>query len=204
MKNLATVLAFGCLAALGLVGCGGETANKATNAGKVTANAAEKVMNTAANAANTVSNAVTKATMTSPEDFIKNAYQAGSGEVELGKLAQKKSQNTEVKKFAQMMVTDHGSAAKDLEALAAKKNLTLPKDIGSMRSTVDSLSKSSGTDFDKEYVNAMVDDHETDLKEFQSQAQNSADPDVKAFAAKLVPVIQKHLDAIKAIRDKMK
>ena len=50
----------------------------------------------------------------------------------------------------------------------------------------------------------MVSDHETDVKEFQEQADKSTDPDVKAFAAKTLPVLKKHLEAIKAIQDKMK
>jgi len=124
-------------------------------------------------------------------------------EVELGKLAAQKAKDPEVKKFGQMMVTDHGAAGKELEALAKKKNVTLPTDLGSHKSTYDSLSKETDG-FDKAYVNDMVSDHEKDLKEFQSQAQNSSDPDVKAFAAKTAPIIQKHLDAIRAIEGKMK
>ena len=50
----------------------------------------------------------------------------------------------------------------------------------------------------------MVDDHENDVAAFKKQAENSSDPDVKAFAAKTLPVLQKHLDAIKAIQAKMK
>ena len=50
----------------------------------------------------------------------------------------------------------------------------------------------------------MVDDHESDVSAFQKQADNGTDPDVKAFAAKTLPVLKKHLDAIKAIQAKMK
>jgi len=134
---------------------------------------------------------------------MKDACQGGMAEVEMGKLAQQKAKNPEIKKFGQMMVTDHGAAGKELEALAKKKNVTLPTDLGSHKSTLDSLSKETDG-FDKAYVNEMVNDHENDLKEFQKQAQSSSDPEVKAFAAKTATVIQKHLDAIKAIEAKMK
>jgi Predicted outer membrane protein len=124
-------------------------------------------------------------------------------EVKMGQLAAKNAKDPEVKKFGQMMVSDHGKAGDELKALAAKKNYQLPTDIGSHQSTYDKLSKLTGADFDKEYVDEMVSDHESDLKDFQRQADNGSDPDVKAFAAKVVPVIQKHLDAIKAIQAKM-
>jgi putative membrane protein len=68
---------------------------------------------------------------------------------------------------------------------------------------MDKLQPLKGPDFDKAYVDAMISDHESDLKAFQKQAENSSDPELKAFAAKVVPVVQKHLDAIKAIQAKM-
>jgi len=160
--------------------------------------------NSAANVANSVANAVSGATTSSPESFMKDAAQGGQAEVKMGDLAAKNAKNPDLKKFAQMMVTDHGAAGKDLEELAKKKNFTLPTDIGSHQATYDKLSKMTGDDFDRYYVEQMVQDHEADVKEFQKQAANSSDPDVKAFAAKVAPVVQKHLDAIKAIQAKMK
>ena len=103
-----------------------------------------------------------------------------------------------------MMVDDHSKANDELKALAAKKNVTLPANIGSHKSTLDELTGLSGAEFDKEYVEEMVDDHETDVAAFQRQADNGTDPEVKAFAAKTLPVLKKHLDAIKAIQAKMK
>jgi len=69
---------------------------------------------------------------------------------------------------------------------------------------MDELRAKTGADFDREYVEEMVDDHEEDVAAFEKQAQSATDPDVKAFAAKTLPVLKKHLDAIKAIQAKMK
>jgi len=135
---------------------------------------------------------------------MKEAAEGGMAEVEMGKLASQKAQNPDVKKFGQMMVTDHTAANTELKALAAKKNIALPADAGSHKSNMDALAKESGAGFDKAYVNDMVSDHEKDVSDFQKQADSSSDPDVKAFAAKTLPVLRKHLDAIKAIEAKMK
>jgi putative membrane protein len=185
--------------------CGGDTANSNANSNRSLVNTA---LNTAGNAVNTVANAVSNVTNTNTAskepDFMKEAAQGGMAEVELGKLAVSKAQNPEVKKYGQMMVTDHTKANDELKALAAKKNYTLPSDIGSNKSTVEKLSSLSGADFDKAYVKDMVEDHETDVAAFQKQADSATDPDIKAFAAKTLPVLKKHLDAIKAIQAKMK
>jgi putative membrane protein len=140
----------------------------------------------------------------SPSDFMEDAAQGGMAEVELGKLASQKGADAEVKKFGQMMVTDHTKANNELKTLAASKKMELPKDMGSHKSEHDKLNGLSGADFDKEYVDGMVSDHETDVAMFEKQANNGTDPEVKAFAAKTLPTLKKHLEAIKAIQAKMK
>jgi putative membrane protein len=137
-------------------------------------------------------------------DFMTEAAQGGMAEVELGKLAASKATNAEVKKFGQLMVSDHSKANGELKALAAKKGVTLPTDTDSeAKATIDDLKGRSGADFDKEYVENMYEDHKHDVAAFEDEAQNASDPDVRAFASKTLPTLKKHLDMITAIRDKM-
>jgi len=138
------------------------------------------------------------------DNFWTKAAQGGMAEVELANLAVQKAQNADVKKFAQQMITDHTKANAELKSLAAKKNITLPTDIGSShKSAMDDLSRLSGADFDKKYVEMMVDDHEEDVDLFEDNTDNS-DADIKAFAAKTLPTLKAHLESIKAIQSKMK
>jgi putative membrane protein len=154
--------------------------------------------------ANPPANPGSGATTDSPESFLKNAAQGGMAEVEMGKLATAQAKDPEIKKFAQMMVTEHSTTNADLEKVAASKKIDIPKDMGSHQPGMDKLKKLSGSDFDKYYAEQMFFGHEAKLKAFQKQAESGSDPEVKAFAAKGVPLIQKHLDAIKAIREKVK
>jgi len=141
----------------------------------------------------------------SGDSFVTEAASGGMAEVELGKLASTKSQNADVKKFAEMMVTDHSKANDELKSLASKKNITLPTaPIAKHQSVIQKLQGMSGADFDKAYVNDMLEDHEKDVAEFEKQSQSNPDADVKAFAAKTLPTLKKHLDAIKALSAKMK
>lgn len=149
------------------------------------------------------SNAISSNTAVVQDNFWTNAARGGLAEVEMAKLALQKSQNADVKNFAQMMVTDHTKANSELKTLAAKKNVTLPTDLGSHQSTLDDLTKLSGAEFDKEYVSAMVDDHETDVDLFEDNTDNS-DADIKAFTTKTLPTLKKHLEMIKGIQSKMK
>ena len=91
------------------------------------------------------------------------------------------------------------------EIHCCQKNVTLPAELDSShKSTLENLRTKVGPDFDKAYVDDMVSDHEKAVSEFQSRAKNASDPDVKVFAEKTLPTLQKHLDAIKAIQAKMK
>jgi putative membrane protein len=57
----------------------------------------------------------------------------------------------------------------------------------------DDLSKLRGSAFDRAYAQAMVQDHQEDLRIYQEEAANGTDPDVTAFAARHVPLLQEHL-----------
>ena len=138
-------------------------------------------------------------------DFLTEAASGGLAEVELGTMASTKAQNAEVKKFAQMMVTDHSKANDELKSLASKKNITLPTSpTGEHQSVIQELQGKSGAEFDKAYIDNMLEDHEKDVAEFEKQSQNNPDADVKAFAAKTLPTLKKHLETVRAIHGKMK
>lgn len=141
------------------------------------------------------------------EDDSEFAVKAASGgllEVTLGKLAQQKAQNPQVKEFGAQMVKDHEKANAELKALAASKNITLPTSPGEDHlKHIEDISKLSGAEFDKKYISFMKEDHEEDVKEFKEAAQDAKDPDVKAFAAKTLPTLQMHLDMVTALDKKM-
>ena len=138
------------------------------------------------------------------EDFTKEAAQGGMAEVQLGKLAAERAGSAAVKLFGQRMVEDHTKANLELNQLAARKNIALPQALSSKhQATLDKLSKLAGADFDKAYVEAMVEDHEEDVEAFQAQSEKGADPEVRAFAAKTLPTLRDHLSMIKDIQSKL-
>jgi putative membrane protein len=137
--------------------------------------------------------------------FAAKAAVGGMAEVALGKMAEAKGTDGQVKDFGKMMVTDHGKANAELMSIAKAKNLSLPSGLDAEhQAKSDSLSKLSGKDFDEAYVNAMVEGHQKTLALMQSEASNGKDADLKAFAAKTAPVVQMHLTAINKIKGSLK
>lgn len=137
--------------------------------------------------------------------FWMEAAQGGMTEVELGNLALQKSQNEEVKRYAQMMVDDHTKANDELKTLAQSKNVVLPTAINSKQMAMkDKLNGLSGDAFDKEYMKTMVKDHDKTVKLFQKQADKGSDADAKAFAAGKLPILKSHQTMARTMNDSMK
>jgi len=127
--------------------------------------------------------------------FIKDAAGGGLFEVEMGKLAQEKAASQQVKDFAKKMDQDHSKANSELKQLASTKNVQIADKLeGKHKSTYDRLAKLSGERFDREYMKTMIDDHKTDVDHFKKEADSAKDPDVKQFASKTLPTLEKHLE----------
>jgi|SRR4051794_15807796 len=130
--------------------------------------------------------------------FVKDAALGGMTEVELGKLAAQKATRDDVKQFGQKMVDDHTKANDQLKEVATKQNIPIPDSLDSKhQGRINKLSKLSGPDFDKAYVKDQLKDHETDVRAFSAEAQNGNNPEIKAFAATTLPILQEHLSMVK-------
>ena len=132
----------------------------------------------------------------SPTDktFVTKAAQGGQAEVELGQLAVDKSQNEQVKEFGQRMVNDHSKANDQLKEIASQQGITLPTGLDAKDQALkDRLSKLSGAQFDRVYMQNMVQDHKADIAEFQKEAKSGKDQAVKQFAQQTLPTLQSHL-----------
>ncbi len=135
--------------------------------------------------------------------FLKEVAQGGMTEVKLGKLASEKASSADVKQFAQKMVDDHTKANDQLKEVASKENVVIPDSLDAKhQSRIDKLSKLSGPAFDKAYVKDQLKDHQSDVKDFSAEAQNGADPNVRAFASSTLPTLQQHLELVKNLNKK--
>ena len=120
-------------------------------------------------------------------------------EVAAGKMALAKSQNPQVKTYAQKMIDDHTAAQGDVTTLAQAKGVTLPTDLDAPHKAMAArLDNMSGGAFDKAYMKgAGVSDHTKMHNKLVKAASNAKDPDVKAAAAKMRPVVEQHLQMAK-------
>lgn len=137
-------------------------------------------------------------------NFLVNVSIGNIQEVNLGKLAAQKAADPRIRAFGNRMVTDHGKAETQLIALAKKKGYSLPANATSAVVEDPMLMKATPAKFDKLYVHMMVPGHRSTVGLFQHYAIAGKDPDIKAFAQQMLPVIKSHLTEIKAIDEQIK
>lgn len=95
------------------------------------------------------------------QGFINDMTIAGMTEVQLGKMATERAASADVKAFGQMMVKDHSQAGEELKKVAAQLKIQQPTQLDQKhKDLVDKLSKLQGAEFDREYMNAMVQGHQ--------------------------------------------
>jgi putative membrane protein len=193
MKKLSLV-AMIAIAALSFQAC-----NNAAKDSKETADSVNAVKDTTTNGATGI------AVDANDSKFATDAANAGLAEVAMGKLASEKATNPQVKEFGNMMVMDHTKANEELMAIAKTKNITLPvaPDEEHQKKAAD-IGAKTGKDFDKAYVDAMVDGHKKVASMLEDASKNCKDADLMAFATKTLPTVKAHLAKIEAIQSSMK
>jgi len=166
----------------------------------------------------------------SDKNFVNDILSDGMAEVETAKLAKDHAANPNVKQFAQMMIDDHTQAGDQLKQIV--NTYAIPQDVKideKHQKLIDKLSTMNGSEFDKEYMSAMVDDHGDAVRDLRSRVDENrsvtdrltgknpenpaavkpepADDHVKAsineWAANTLPTIERHLDRAKQIKDNL-
>jgi putative membrane protein len=131
---------------------------------------------------------------------------ANQVDVDAGKLAASTSTNPEVKKFAQLMVTDHTGVNKQAVDLVTRLKVT-PQDNETSKSlkeggekNIATLKGLKGAAFDKAYVDHEVAYHQAVLDAVdKTLIPNAQNADLKALLVKVRPAFVAHLEHAKHV-----
>jgi putative membrane protein len=126
--------------------------------------------------------------------FIATAQDDNLAKATLGALAEQRGGTVAVREFGRWMATDHNYANKWLQSLAARVNEHRQPMLTEKDKALEmQLQPLNGTEFDRQYLSAMVRDHEQTIKLFETEAQSGENKHIKGYAQSLLPVIQQHL-----------
>ncbi len=139
-------------------------------------------------------------------EYLIAAAEKDLAEIETGKLAVSKGTDADVKKLGQMMIDEHTKASAMTKSLAAKKNVSLPTSITDKGKEhfEDLNDEKTGNDFDKKYADMMVDGHEDTISKLKDASEKANDPEIRAWAAGMIPTLETHLTHAKTVQEKLK
>ncbi|MGO4685567.1 DUF4142 domain-containing protein [Hyphomicrobium sp. 2TAF46] len=140
------------------------------------------------------------------KDFVNNASVGNKFEIDTSELALKYAKSPEVKNFAQQMITDHTKAGDELKAALIEAKIepssdTLDVTHAAKYAKLRLFTTENG--FDSAYADEQLKAHEDAVAKFQDFASTGPTPEVKAFAAKLLPTLQHHLAMAKDLDEKV-
>jgi len=124
-------------------------------------------------------------------DFVERAAQDGLAEIELGKLAQK-SENPDVRRLADRMIADHTRADQRLVAIAKAKGIDLPTALDDHRKLREKLAVEHDGNFNRDFAQAMVVDHDQAIKLFRGESASGGDLQLQEFARNTLPTLEEH------------
>ena len=152
-------------------------------------------------------------------EFVEDAASSGMTETKLGELAQQKAQSPEVKQFAEMMVRDHTKGGEALKQIARQHSIPVPSQPDDEHSElINRLSQQAGAEFDREYMDAMVQSHEDMIDLLQTRASedrfgdnkgavrpegsdNPVEAALNQYASNTLPTARQHLEEARRVRD---
>lgn len=142
-----------------------------------------------------------KGSQASDQKFVDLAAQIDMVEANLGQLAQSAASSQAVKDYAQTLVTDHTTDFNQLYDIAQQANLNRPNaiDAAHNRAMIAPFQKLKGAAFDRRYIHDMVAGHTQAIAVYKKEAAGAGNPALKSYAEAALPVLQKHLDAAKAL-----
>lgn len=133
-------------------------------------------------------------------DFASKATASNNFEIQAANIALVKSQDQNIKQYAQMIVDDHTAAGNELATLVKNKNWQLSTpDNQNYTQLIDQLNNADAASFDRTYGDLMVKSHQDAITLFKDASTGTAttDADLRKFATDKIPSFQKHLDQLK-------
>jgi putative membrane protein len=141
-----------------------------------------------------------KDVMRDASKFLVKWYELGMYELQLSQLAATNGLDADVKNLAATLVKDHRDINTNIQSIASNNNFVLPTNLNiDHQRTLQDITKLNGADFDKKYINTIINAHEESVDSYKDAYKNLAAGDTKNFAGQALPALEDHLSMAKKV-----
>ena len=133
-----------------------------------------------------------------PATYVRSAGAGDLFEQTSSKLVLRSTKDAKVRSFATMMLQDHAKSSAMVKAAAAKSRIRAapPQMTPDQKGKIAALTKASGTARDQLYWDQQKAAHREALALHQGYASTGTAEPLKTAAAKIVPVVQHHIEML--------
>lgn len=143
--------------------------------------------------------AASPASAASPREFLMDASRGDASEVMLGQMIAQRAMAPRVRQYGMMLMRDHSKGLREAQMMAARLHVRASGEpMPEAREEARRLRTLRGRAFDAEVKRYMIEDHEKDIRKFESQTHET-DSATSAFASRTLPVLQHHLEVARSL-----
>jgi putative membrane protein len=144
----------------------------------------------------------TDPTPTMARPYVMKAGASDLYEIQSSRIALQKSRDREVRSLAQMLINHHQMTTRDVTAAARRAGLrpSPPTLEPHQRAMIADLRRATTRGFDRAFLDQQRTAHMEALNLHRTYANGGDRPELRMAANKAVPIIQRHIDRIAAIR----
>lgn len=139
------------------------------------------------------------------KEFVANAIACDTAEIKFAEKAVKQAKSEDVRKFAQKIIDNHTKNRESLLDAARDMKVGVVEGFDKeKKEKIDRILKLEGSDFDKEYIDCMVEAHEKALRQYEKWAKDSENEKLQGATRKAVPVLKEHLEEARRLQKTLK
>jgi putative membrane protein len=128
-------------------------------------------------------------------DVLTDAASTNMMSMELSRIASERAVTPEAKELAQELSDYSQTVNQEIQSIAQNKQIALPQDLSpNHRDKVQDVSEKQGIDFDKEFVDQVIDAYKDKVDDFESLSRDSDDPEIREFAIRTLPNLRMTLE----------
>lgn len=141
------------------------------------------------------SEARTRLSSMNAETFAQKAAASDQFEIQSSQLALQKSQNDDIKRFAQNMIDDHTQSTDKLKSALKQANMSEPSAQLDQehQALLTKLNRVDGAAFDRAYVKDQKAGHQQAVRMLENYSKRGDNDGLKQFASEVLPTVQQHM-----------
>ena len=137
--------------------------------------------------------------------FLNDVAASNMAEIKMAQLAQTKGNSQDVKDIAKMLETDHSAVLSEVKSFSSNRSVTLPaEEKPEAKDHYNMLNGKTGKEFDKDWVEHMIDGHKKSIAKFEGAQTDLNDADLKTWVSNTLPKLRTHLDKLNECNKKLK